>query len=184
MCMREEPKNDNEPELDQTFDVVVLGFGGAGATAARFAADAGAKVLLVDAAPEGHEGGNTRYAGQVVGAGTDFDQLKTYYKAMTAPMQLDDDMIDTYVQGMVDMPDYFRRYLGVEPLSIAKDWDHSKVDLHGILHEFPDFPGVNAYDLLVVHERQFDSALWKSCGRKCWRGRTRSRCGTAHRPST
>ncbi|KRK74075.1 FAD-binding protein [Lacticaseibacillus nasuensis] len=146
---------------DQTFDVVVLGFGGAGATAARFAADAGAKVLLVDAAPEGHEGGNTRYAGQVVGAGTDFDQLKTYYKAMTAPMQLDDDMIDTYVQGMVDMPDYFRRYLGVEPLSIAKDWDHSKVDLHGILHEFPDFPGVNAYDLLVVHERQFDSALWK-----------------------
>ncbi|MFD1440812.1 NAD(P)H-dependent oxidoreductase [Lacticaseibacillus hegangensis] len=146
---------------DQSFDVVVLGFGGAGATAARFAADAGAKVLLVDSAPEGHEGGNTRYAGQVVGAGTDFDQLKTYYKAMTAPMNLDEDMIDTYVDGMVKMPDYFRKYLGVEPLSIAKDWDHSKVDLHGILHEFPDFPGVNAYDLLVVHERQFDSALWK-----------------------
>ena len=146
---------------DQSFDVVVLGFGGAGATAARFAADAGAKVLLVDSAPEGHAGGNTRYAGQVVGAGTDFDQLKTYYKAMTAPMHLDEDMIDTYVDGMVKMPDYFRKYLGVEPLSIAKDWDHSKVDLHGILHEFPDFPGVNAYDLLVVHERQFDFALWK-----------------------
>lgn len=37
---------------DAEYDVVVLGFGGAGATAARFAADEGAKVLLVDAAPE------------------------------------------------------------------------------------------------------------------------------------
>lgn len=32
---------------DAEYDVVVLGFGGAGATAARFAADNGAKVLLV-----------------------------------------------------------------------------------------------------------------------------------------
>lgn len=158
---KEDHHMSEERHWDQSFDVVVLGFGGAGATAARFAADAGAKVLLVDAAPEGHEGGNTRYAGQVVGAGTDFDELKRYYKAMTKPMHLDEDMIDTYVDGMVKMPDYFRKYLGVEPLSIAKDWDHSKVDLHGILHEFPDFPGVNAYDLLVVHERQFDAALWK-----------------------
>lgn len=47
---------------DAEYDVVVLGFGGAGATAARFAADEGAKVLLVDAAPEGNEGGNTRYS--------------------------------------------------------------------------------------------------------------------------
>ena len=52
---------------DASYDVVVLGFGGAGATAARFAADSGAKVLLVDSAPEGHEGGNTRYAAELVG---------------------------------------------------------------------------------------------------------------------
>ncbi|MCT7876047.1 MAG: FAD-binding protein, partial [Lactobacillus iners] len=38
-------------EWDADYDVIVLGFGGAGATAARFAADNGAKVLLVDAAP-------------------------------------------------------------------------------------------------------------------------------------
>ena len=52
---------------DASYDVVVLGFGGAGATAARFAADSGAKVLIVDSAPEGHEGGNTRYAAELVG---------------------------------------------------------------------------------------------------------------------
>ncbi|MCW1000391.1 FAD-binding protein, partial [Streptococcus anginosus] len=50
------------------YDVVVLGFGGAGATAARFASDAGAKVLLVDSAPNGHEGGNTRYCAQLIGS--------------------------------------------------------------------------------------------------------------------
>ena len=33
------------------YDVVVLGFGGAGATAARFAADNGTKVLIADVAP-------------------------------------------------------------------------------------------------------------------------------------
>ena len=54
------------------YDVLVLGFGGAGGNAARFAADAGAHVLLVDAAPFGHEGGNTRYSAQHVAMATDY----------------------------------------------------------------------------------------------------------------
>lgn len=33
--------NDQQTQWDATYDVVVLGFGGAGATAARFAADKG-----------------------------------------------------------------------------------------------------------------------------------------------
>ena len=54
--MEDKTKN---PVIDRkaNYDVVVLGFGGAGATAARFAADNDAKVLLVDIAPYGHEGG-------------------------------------------------------------------------------------------------------------------------------
>ena len=75
---------------DANYDVVVLGFGGAGATAARFAADHDAKVLLVDAAPEGHEGGNTRYSAQLIGTGNDFNELKKYYQKLTAPMELDE----------------------------------------------------------------------------------------------
>lgn len=35
-----------EVKWDAIYDVIVLGFGGAGATAARFAADNGAKVLF------------------------------------------------------------------------------------------------------------------------------------------
>ena len=45
-------------------DVVVVGFGAAGMAAAVTAHDLGAKVVLLEKAPEGEEGGNTRVAGQ------------------------------------------------------------------------------------------------------------------------
>ena len=49
---------------DKEADVVVVGFGGAGAAAAITAHDLGARVLMLEKAPEGEEGGNTRIAGQ------------------------------------------------------------------------------------------------------------------------
>ena len=49
---------------DAEYDVVVIGYGFAGGAAAIAAADAGAKVLLLEKAPEGQEGGNSRYAAQ------------------------------------------------------------------------------------------------------------------------
>lgn len=58
----------DQPASDRTWDVacdvLVIGFGGAGACAAISAADEGAQVLLVDKAPEYLEGGNTRYSEQ------------------------------------------------------------------------------------------------------------------------
>jgi hypothetical protein len=50
----------------ESYDVIVVGFGLAGATSAITSADLGAKVLLTEKAPEGHEGGNSKYAGQVI----------------------------------------------------------------------------------------------------------------------
>mgnify|MGYP000105086867 CR=1 FL=1 len=53
------------------YDVVVVGFGGSGGVGAVYAADAGARVLICDKAPDGEEGGNTRFAAQMcVGATT------------------------------------------------------------------------------------------------------------------
>lgn len=43
-----------KPHYQADYDVIVLGFGAAGATAARFAADHNKKVLLVDVAPFGY----------------------------------------------------------------------------------------------------------------------------------
>lgn len=59
-----EPDSTAQPEWDAICDVLVIGFGGAGGCAAIAAADEGAKVLLVDKAPEYLEGGNTRYSEQ------------------------------------------------------------------------------------------------------------------------
>jgi hypothetical protein len=42
-------------DWDAEYDVVVVGFGGAGATADIIAADAGAKVLLLEKAPMGND---------------------------------------------------------------------------------------------------------------------------------
>lgn len=51
---------------DSGFDVVVVGFGCAGSSAAITAAESGASVLLIDKAPEHEEGGNTRYCEQTM----------------------------------------------------------------------------------------------------------------------
>ncbi|MFC6182385.1 FAD-binding protein [Lactiplantibacillus daowaiensis] len=148
---------------DATYDTIVLGFGGAGATAARFAADAGAKVLLTDVAPNGHEGGNTRYSAQLIGTGDNFDALKTYYQNLTVPMQLDETMINTYVKGMVNMRDYVRDYLGVEPFSFKRnfDLDSTDVNIKDAIFEYPEYDGVKSYDFTTVHGGFFDAALWK-----------------------
>ncbi|WP_390405196.1 FAD-dependent oxidoreductase [Lacticaseibacillus jixiensis] len=164
-AMTQEDETMKQPQIawDATYDVIVLGFGGAGATAARFAADNGAKVLLVDAAPNGHEGGNTRYAGQIVGSASDFDEMKQYYERLQYPLDLDEEMIDTYVDGMVGMSDYFQKYLGVaKPFSVRRDWTKTKPNLKTMLPEFPEYPGGEAYDVLLVHDGTFDSAFWKT----------------------
>ncbi|MBR2790356.1 MAG: FAD-binding protein [Eggerthellaceae bacterium] len=50
-------------QWDYETDVLVVGFGGAGASAAINASDAGANVLIIEHAPEGQEGGNTSVSG-------------------------------------------------------------------------------------------------------------------------
>ena len=49
---------------DVEADVVVVGFGAAGVAASVTAHDLGAEVVILEKAPEGQEGGNTRVAGQ------------------------------------------------------------------------------------------------------------------------
>jgi succinate dehydrogenase/fumarate reductase flavoprotein subunit len=51
-------------QWDVEADVVVAGFGAAGFAASITAHDLGAKVLILEKAPEGQHGGNTRVAGQ------------------------------------------------------------------------------------------------------------------------
>jgi hypothetical protein len=86
---------------DTTYDVVVVGFGGAGAVTAITAADEGAKVLLVEKAPEGEEGGNTRFAGQHVVDYTSYDEGVKYLKAVRGLFtNWPDEFIERYVRDL------------------------------------------------------------------------------------
>ncbi|RVU77454.1 MULTISPECIES: FAD-binding protein [Lactobacillus] len=143
------------------YDVVVLGFGGAGATAARFAADNGAKVLIADLAPYGHEGGNTRYSAQLIGTGYDHDELKKYYLGLTHPMDLPDDMVETFVNGMLHTREYVKKYLDAEPVSFMKEFDMPEDYKAAACQEYPNLPGHKTYDYTTVHKGWFDAAMWK-----------------------
>lgn len=135
--------------FEADYDVIVVGFGGAGATAARFAADRGAKVLIVDAAPLGHEGGNTRYCAQDAGYSTNYEKTLDYYHQLTYPIKQDENVLKSFVKGLVEMPEYYRKFLGVEPIETSD------------VPQFPEFSGHEAYHQQDVHHGNFDAALWK-----------------------
>ncbi|GEO48533.1 FAD-binding protein [Companilactobacillus kimchii] len=154
---------DSKLNWNATYDVIVLGFGGAGATAARFAADNDAKVLITDSAPEGHEGGNTRYAGQVISSGDNLDDLRKYYQDLAYPLAYDPDLMETFIQGLYKIPDYLEKYLGVKPFVMGQHPESpvSKA-LYFMAHEYPEFRGQATHELVAVHEGVADSALWKN----------------------
>ncbi|ANZ62834.1 fumarate reductase [Secundilactobacillus paracollinoides] len=154
--------NQLKVDWDGNYDVVVVGFGGAGASAARFAADNGAKVLVVDAAPFGHEGGNTRYSAQHVVMGKDVDDLTDYYHALSAPFKLPEKTLHAYVSGMSKMPEYFDKYLGIKAVSYKYDVNPGDpVNYKKTMAEYPELKGSDTVDFALVHKRDKDAALWK-----------------------
>ena len=85
------------------FDAVVIGFGGAGASVAITAADNGAKVLLLEKAPEGKAGGNSAICMQWICNTTDKAETVKYIKALRGKFTTpSDEMIERYVDGMAE----------------------------------------------------------------------------------
>ena len=88
---------------DAEYDVIVIGFGAAGATASVTAADAGAKVLLLEKAPEALAGGNSRVCMQWMGyvAPEDHDKAVAYMKALRGDFLTPSDaIIESYISGL------------------------------------------------------------------------------------
>ncbi|MDL2217942.1 FAD-binding protein [Christensenellaceae bacterium OttesenSCG-928-M15] len=109
---------------DYEYDVVVVGFGGAGAVTSIAAAEEGAKVLMTEKAPEGHEGGNTRYSYQIILNYLNYEDGVAYLKAECQGMDhMSDEIIDFIVKGSMENPDWMEsmgmlrpeaRYVGGE----------------------------------------------------------------------
>ncbi|AYJ84718.1 FAD-binding protein (plasmid) [Sphingomonas paeninsulae] len=87
---------------DEETDIVVIGYGFAGATAAITACDAGAKVVLLEKAPEAHKGGNSRVSANIVFWPADVAQGVAYFRALAGPYldNIADDMIAVWATEM------------------------------------------------------------------------------------
>lgn len=116
---------------DQQADIVVVGFGAAGAAAAITACELGASVLLLEKAPPGQEGGNTRVAGQGYLNTSSVDKAIAYLTALCGPYTVPDVMVRVWAEEMCQNNAWIER-LGGDP----QEHQHQP---EGI--EFPELPG-------------------------------------------
>lgn len=86
-------------------DVVVIGYGGAGAAAAIAAHDAGAKVIILEKTPEG--GGNTKLSGGTIREFLDVGNAVTYLEAITYGT-VDRDVIRAFVEETMEIPNWIK----------------------------------------------------------------------------
>jgi succinate dehydrogenase/fumarate reductase flavoprotein subunit len=118
---------------DREADVVVVGFGGAGAAAAITAHDLGAKVLMLEKAPEGEEGGNTRIAGQGYLQVYDVEKAIQYLNALCGRYVVPQGMVRAWAEEVRRNSDWVA--------SIGGDPQEHQHQPEGI--EFPELPGAD-----------------------------------------
>ncbi len=93
---------------DYEADVVVVGYGGAGAATAITAHDAGAKVIILEKMPEG--GGNTAVSGGGFVQVSNVDDAVTYIKALYqyTGSEMDENLIRTFAQEAVNNDNWIK----------------------------------------------------------------------------
>lgn len=126
--------------FDIEVDVVVAGFGYAGAVAAIEAHDAGAHVLLAEKMPD--PGGISILAGGAWRFAYDSDEAYAYLKA-TNDDRTRDDVLRALADGMVKIDEYIRKLAaGID----ARVTEHTGVDAGGKGGGNYPFPGWKTFD--------------------------------------
>ena len=141
---------ETSPKWDQEADVVVVGYGFAGATAAITAHDAGANVLLLEKAPEQYKGGNSRVSANLVFWPNDLEKAKAYFLALAGPYtdNISAAMLQVWAEEMFANKAWLTG-LGMTP-----------ADLPHI--EFPEFAGSDCVRVLMNGEGPLGGErLWR-----------------------
>jgi len=139
---------------DYEYDIVVIGGGGAGAATAIAATDLGAKVLILEKAPERYQGGNTSVAGGELWSHQDVPSAIAYLTALNGEYVLDPEHVKTWAANMADIGNYMRNELdckGLLGLEVTwRPWE-----------EFPELPGVKDSGCWIVGPKGTDSGYGK-----------------------
>jgi succinate dehydrogenase/fumarate reductase flavoprotein subunit len=112
-------------------DVVVVGFGAAGVSTAVTAHELGAEVVVLEKAPEGQEGGNTRVAGQGYLNTSSAEDAIAYLTALCGPYTVPEAMVRVWAEEMCENNAWLAS-LGGDP----QEHQHPLVGI-----EFPNLPG-------------------------------------------
>ncbi|NLT30091.1 MAG: FAD-dependent oxidoreductase [Propionibacterium sp.] len=120
---------------NETFDVVVLGSGAAGAAAAISAHDAGASVLILEKCAPDQAGGNTRVSGSSIFHSLDAERGATYLRSLADRFPLPEDVVHTWATETVANADWLT--------SIGANLQ--KVVGYGDQPEYPELDGSDAY---------------------------------------
>lgn len=135
------------------YDVIVVGFGGAGAVAAKTAAEEGSSVLLIDKAAKGEEGGNTRFCTQMFVYGNEDEAAtKAYYTALASDMPLAEDVLDAYANGIAHLFDNYSKTYGL---------DKNEFVNFPYPAEYPEFEGNEKITMATLHEGSADAYMWQ-----------------------
>jgi succinate dehydrogenase/fumarate reductase flavoprotein subunit len=126
---------------DDEADVVIIGYGFAGSAAAIAAHDAGAKVLLLEKAPEQFKGGNSRVSAQILFWPDDIEKAKIYFKALAGPYMdnISDEMVTVWATEMHANRAYLEG-LGMKPILAGGA-------------EFPEMPASDCVQMLVHNDK-------------------------------
>lgn len=145
---------------DAQYDVVVAGFGAAGAATAKTAADEGASVLIVEKMSEGESGGNSKYAGQLFANGHgDEEKTLTYYKQLAADTDVPEAMLKVIANGVAHMADTLANEFGADK-SQFMDWTGLPV-IGAMSPEYPEFEASENISLDTIHAGVSDGELYR-----------------------
>ena len=141
-------------EWDYEYDIVCVGGGGASASMAISATDAGAKCLILEKAPEEFQGGNTGVSGGVVYSHQDVEACKKYITALNGPYVMDEEQISALATMMADNGNYMNTTLDCQNLlGLEVTWFKWE--------EFPELEGVTGSGCWLVGSVVGGYPLWQ-----------------------
>jgi succinate dehydrogenase/fumarate reductase flavoprotein subunit len=136
---------------DAEYDVIVVGYGMAGAATSIQAAEKGAKVLLLEKAPKGEEGGNSKYAGQgfVTVEPENRDKALEYFKRIRGKYNTpEDDVLAAFTDTIITNADWINS-LGGNAIVSAK-----------AIGEFRDIEGWDLMNAWGINGKFFDAGAY------------------------